>query len=677
MELPLIEKDPLLKKYEPAIRGLMHKAEDKEKELVGNGDLLSFANAHLHYGLTRTHNSWIYRDRMPGADEVFLTGSFNYWQIDEQYRLFKNEDGDWEREFPLNAISDGDYYRIFFCRGGQCEFRVPAFAKRVIQDKETLMFNAQVCIPEQSFTFQHKSPEKKDSVLIYEAHIGMSSEYPIVASFNDFRVNVLPYIKEAGYDTIQLMGIQEHPYYGSFGYHVANFYAVSSRFGTPNELKRLIDEAHSLGIRVIMDLVHSHAVKNRVEGIGYYDGTDYLYFHSGQRGLHSAWDSRCFDYGKNAVLHFLLSNCKYWLEVYNFDGFRFDGVTSMLYLDHGLGVDFGNYDMYFNLNRDEDAMIYLMLANKLIKLFNPNAIAIAEEVSAMPGLAFPLQDGGLGFDYRLAMGVPDYWVKLITETKDEQWHVGDMFYRLTDKRIEERVISYAESHDQALVGDKTIIFRLADANMYYFMDISQMNLVVQRAVALHKMIRLVTVACAGNGYLNFMGNEFGHPEWIDFPREGNRWSHFYARRQWNLAYNKNLAYYYLAQFDRDMIELIKKYNVLSEKPEPIARENYDMVLVFKRADIILVFNFNPTQSFVNYKIEMPEGSYKIILSSDNGKYLGYNRIDEETIYKTEKRTLKDTDKKKEDDKEEKEEHYLSLYVVNRAAFVLKKIDDQL
>jgi len=661
MKTPLlIENDPGLKAFENKIMGTLARVEHKERQLVGDKTLVDFANAHLYYGLVRHQNSWIYRDKLPGADEVFLTGTFNNWQITEEFRLFRNHDGDFEREFPIEAISDGDYYRIYFCRNGQCEYRVPAFAKRVVQDKPTLSFNAQVCALEMPYKFKYKAPKIKDSVLIYEAHIGMSSEFPIVASFDDFRINVLPYIKEAGYDTIQLMGIQEHPYYGSFGYHVSNFYAVASRLGTPDELKLLIDEAHRLKIRVIMDLVHSHAVKNRVEGIGYYDGTDYLYFHSGEKGMHPAWDSRCFDYSKNEVLHFLLSNCKYWLETYNFDGFRFDGVTSMLYFNHGLGVDFLTYDMYFGDNRDEDAVVYLTLANKLIKQFKPDAISVAEEMSGMPGLAYPIENGGIGFDFRLAMGVPDFWIKLIKETKDEDWHVGDMIYRLSDKRKEEKIISYAESHDQALVGDKTIIFRLADADMYFFMDISKMNLKVQRAVALHKMIRLVTSTLAGNGYLNFMGNEFGHPEWIDFPREGNGWSHYYARRQWSLTYNQNLAYYYLNLFDRDMINLIKEYKVLSEPHEQIACENYDMILVYKRGGLIFIHNFNPTRSFTDYSVELPAGNYKVILNSDNGKYLGYNRINEEIIYKTEK-------------SEANNKHYLKLYIVNRSSFVLKRV----
>ena len=271
-----------------------------------------------------------------------------------------------------------------------------------------------------------------------------------------------------------------------------------------------------MGIAVVMDLIHSHAVKNEVEGLGKYDGTRYQFFHDGPRGEHPAWDSYCFNYGKNEVLHFLFSNLKYWLEEYNFDGYRFDGVTSMLYYDHGLGKAFTSYGDYFSPNLDYEAVVYFRLANKLIHQVKPNALSIAEDMSGLPGLAAPISHGGLGFDYRMSLGVPDYWIKVIKEKKDEEWEVGDIFYQLTAHRMDEKVVSYAESHDQALVGDKTIIFRLIDKEMYYSMRKDQPNLSVDRGIALHKMIRLITASCAGGAYLNFMGNDFGHPEWIEF-----------------------------------------------------------------------------------------------------------------------------------------------------------------
>jgi len=662
MEMPtFVKNDKYLQPFKNKIIYSLNKTAEREKLLAGNKKLKDFANAHLYYGLHRLESSWIYRDKLPGASEVYIIGEFNHWIISDAFKLIKNSNGDFEREFSLDTIKHGDKYRLFISWDDLSDFRVPAFACRVVQDPVTLIFNAEVWSPEKEYIQKYKAPKKKPYVLIYEAHVGMSSEDYKVSNFNEFRTNVLPRIVAAGYDTVQLMAIQEHPYYGSFGYHVSSFFAVSSRFGTPDDLKMLIDEAHRLGLRVIMDLVHSHAVKNVVEGISHYDGTDFLYFHSGARGLHPAWDSRCFNYAKDETLHFLLSNCKYWIEEYNFDGFRFDGVTSMLYINHGLATDFLSYDMYFNENRDEDAIVYLTLVNKLIKQIKPEAITIAEEMSGMPGLATPFEDGGIGFDFRLAMGVPDFWIKIIKEIKDENWNVGDIFYRLTDKRADEKVISYAESHDQALVGDKTLIFRLADKDMYDFMSVDKLNINVNRAIALHKMIRLLTLATAGEGYLNFMGNEFGHPEWIDFPRLGNDWSYAYARRQWHLAEDKNLAYYYLNIFDRDMINLAKKNKIFEKaKPFAIVQNSSDMILAFKRKNLLFVFNFNTTKSFFDYGIEIEEGDYTIVLDSDNPKYLGFNRIDEKMHYST---IYNQATKK----------HYLHIYAINRAVVVFQKV----
>jgi 1,4-alpha-glucan branching enzyme len=657
MEIQLIKNDPFLRPFEETISYRIEKAKIKENELKKNKKLSNFANAHNYYGLHKTSTGWIYRDRLPAAQDVYLIGNFNDWQMDEQFKLIRNKKGDFEIKLKPKTIKHLDLYRIYVKWSGGGGYRVPAYATRVVQDPHNYIFNAQVWEPDEPYVMKYKSPDKKGDILIYEAHIGMASEEGKVATYIEFKNNVLPTIIKLGYDTIQFMAIQEHPYYGSFGYHVSNFFAVSSRQGTPDELKELIDEAHKNGVRVIMDIVHSHAVKNEVEGISRYDGTEYQFFHAGDRGQHTAWDSRCFDYGRNDVIHFLLSNCKFWLEEYRFDGFRFDGVTSMLYINHGLGQNFTTYYDYYNSNQDEDAISYLTLANILIHEVNPNAITVAEEMSGMPGLAAPVEEGGMGFDFRLAMGIPDYWIKIIKEQKDENWHVGEIFYRLTDKRKDEKTINYSESHDQALVGDKTIIFRLADADMYYFMHLENKSMVIDRAIALHKMIQMITLATGQSGYLNFMGNEFGHPEWIDFPREGNGWSYHYARRQWSLADNNELAYYYLNLFNIEIVHLFKSRHLLNEKIELISDKAYDQVLIFKRSEFIFVFNFNPFTSFTNYGIEIEKGEYKIIINSDSENYLGYSRLNSDIIYKTISIDKKDL---------------LKLYIPTRTCYVMQK-----
>ncbi|MGB5991927.1 MAG: alpha-amylase family glycosyl hydrolase, partial [Desulfobacterales bacterium] len=533
----LLESDPYLKPYERDLKRRFTRIAKTEKMLTGDKiSLADFASGHEYFGLHFCRNEWIFREWAPNADAIYLIGDMTNWQEKKRFALERiNGEGVWEIRLPADAMGHEDLYRLrIHWPGGQGD-RLPAYSRRVVQDPDTLIFNAQVWLPSEPYTWKCTDFQpSKDALLVYEAHVGMAQENEKVSSFREFTLRTLPRIVAAGYNTLQLMAIQEHPYYGSFGYQVSSFFAASSRFGPPEAFKELVDTAHALGLRVIMDLIHSHGVSNEVEGLSRFDGTRYQYFHEGPRGIHEAWDSRCFDYNKYQVLHFLLSNCRFWLDEYRVDGFRFDGVTSMLYLHHGLSKAFTSYDDYFDASVDEDALTYLSLANKLIHNIRPDAVTIAEDISGMPGLAVPHSSGGIGFDYRFAMGISDNWIRLVKDVPDEKWHMGHLWHELNNRRWDEKTISYAESHDQALVGDKTLIFRMIGSDMYNAMHSGGENLKVDRGLALHKLIRLITLSTAGNGYLNFMGNEFGHPEWIDFPREGNNWSFKYARRQWHL-----------------------------------------------------------------------------------------------------------------------------------------------
>jgi 1,4-alpha-glucan branching enzyme len=587
----------------------------------------------------KTAVGWVVRERAPHALAISLIGDHTDWKERPEYAFTRiSTDGVWELKLPEGALHHKEHYklRVHWRDGDEHRSgdRIPAYSRRVVQDPTTKLFSAQVWEPGEPYIW--KVPEFRvpnHAPRIYEAHVGMATEKEGVGTYTEFRELILPRVARAGYNTIQLMAVQEHPYYGSFGYQVSNFFAPSSRFGTPEELKALVDAAHELGIAVIMDLVHSHAVKNEEEGLSRFDGSYTLYFHEGARGNHPAWDTRCFDYGKLEVLHFLLSNCKYWLEAFKFDGYRFDGVTSMLYFDHGLGSAFTQYDQYFSGNTDEDAVAYLTLANRVIKEVRPDAITVAEEVSGLPGLAAPESLGGLGFDYRLAMGIPDYWIKLTKEVCDEEWDVANIYWELVNHRPEEKTISYAESHDQALVGDKTIIFRLADKEMYWSMRKTDENVIVERAMCLHKMIRLITFGTAGHGYLTFMGNEFGHPEWIDFPREGNGWSYKYARRQWSLVDAPELRYQQLGDFDRAMMQMDERYRVLDDGGVWKVYEHVqDKLVAFQRAGMIFVFNFHPERSYTGRAIPAPIGTYSLVLDTDAPEFGGYGRIDSSVPY---------------------------------------------
>lgn len=626
--------DSWLKPFEGIIEKRIGNCLSKENQLIGNGSLSDFAMGHHYYGLHHTDEIWIFREWAPNATNIFVTGNFTGWNEEEEFRMQRvNPNGDWELRLPHDALKHDDLFKLSVHWDGGKGERIPSYSNRVVQDDKTKIFSSQVWYPEHQYKWSDTLlSEEKFAPVIYEAHIGMATQEEKTGTYREFTKKVIPIIKKSGYNTIQLMAIQEHPFYGSFGYHVSSFFAASSRFGTPDDLKELVDTAHLSGLRVIMDLVHSHSVKNVNEGLGLFDGSPGQYFHSNERRFHRAWDSLCFDYGKDNVIHFLLSNCRYWLEEYKFDGFRFDGITSMIYYDHGLEKNFTSYHEYFDGNQDEDALIYLYLANKLIHNFKPGAITIAEEMSGMPGIAAGTDIKGYGFDFRLSMGVPDFWIKLVKETIDENWDMGRLMHELTQHRPEEKIISYCESHDQALVGDKTLIFRMIDAEMYSGMDKTIHTLTIDRGIALHKMIRLITFSTSGGGYLNFMGNEFGHPEWIDFPREGNNWSYKYARRQWSLAQNKDLKYYSLAEFDRNMVKLQQDFGFLNNlQVNRIYENNSDKVVAFMRGDLLFVLNFHPYLSFTDYGIPVA-GRFRIVLDTDDQVFGGYNRIDRTRVY---------------------------------------------
>lgn len=607
------------------------------------GSLNNFASAYEFFGFHHDaiRRGWWYREWAPAAHYMSLYGDFNDWN---RYAnpLENVGNGIWEIFLPDSEYKDrlvhGSLMKVLVQSSIGEQERIPVYVNRVLQDENTKDFSAQFWNPETPYVFENHAPKLKDEpLLIYESHVGMAQEKEEVGSYNEFITNVLPRIKADGYNAVQLMAIAEHPYYGSFGYHVSNFFAASSRFGTPEELKKLVDTAHGMGLLVIMDLVHSHTVKNVREGINLFDGTEYQYLKPGQEGIHPQWDSKLFNYGKTETLQLLLSNVRYWLKEYRFDGYRFDGVTSMLYKNHGIGETFDDPWKYFGDNVDNDAVTYLQLANKLIHDIDNQNITIAEDVSGMPGICAKIADGGIGFDYRLGMGLPDFWIKVLKDQTDEQWNMHEFFFTMTNRLQDVKTIAYAESHDQALVGDKTLAFRLMDKEMYTAMAKNQDNIIIDRGIALHKMIRFFTICLGGDAWLNFMGNEFGHPEWIDFPRYDNGWSYKYAKRQWSLADADYLKYHWLGDFDKAMLDFVKKTKVMRSAPAWLLEADEDnKTIVFERNNLIFVFNWGQ-KSLPDYKIKVKRtGDYKIIFSSDAKCFGGFENIDENAIFPSER-----------------------------------------
>ena len=658
MSYKITQIDPGLLPYETQIHQRMELYLAKRRELLpGRMRISDFANGYQYFGFHRTQTGWVYREWAPAAEAMFLTGDFNGWDITAC--PMEKLDGGVFQVFVDSRLQPGQKVQAIVIHNGQLLRRIPLYATRVVQDAQTRSFCAELEDTLAPFPWTDEGFRPAKTPFIYECHIGMAQEHYGVGSYREFREQTLPRIHRLGYNTIQIMAIMEHPYYGSFGYQVSNFFAASSRYGSSYELKELINAAHELGITVLLDVVHSHAVKNTAEGLNEFDGTVYQFFHEGPRGDHSAWGTKLFNYGKNEVLHFLLSNLKYWMEILHFDGFRFDGVTSMLYHDHGLGTAFTSYGMYFSPNTDTEAVTYLQLANELIHQLNPNAISIAEDMSGMPGMCLKLRNGGLGFDYRLSMGTPDLWIKTLKECRDEDWSMGKFWYELTQRRPQEKTVAYCESHDQALVGDKTILFRLCDAEMYTGMSQGTPSVVVDRGIALHKLIRLLTASLGGDGWLNFMGNEFGHPEWIDFPREGNGWSHHYCRRQWSLVDNETLRYCQLNRFDMAMVALLQKEHLMGKAAACHLIHEADKLMIYSIGKVLLAFNFHPWKSFEGYFVPTPEtGMYKVLLSTDAGEFGGTDRID--TAYRYEAKVWPDG------------RTGFLCYLPNRSAMVLKK-----
>ena len=656
MKHKIIALDPILGYFEKDLDLRMRNFRAAKKRLLGPGQKLTdFANGHLYFGFHKQEDGWVYREWAPGAEKLFATGDFCNWER-YAYPMERGENGVFTCFIPgSDTLRDGTRVMTVVQRLGRELERIPLYINRVIQEADG-SWNGVIYVPEAEFSWEDENFKPQKDLFIYECHIGMAQEEGKVGSYREFKENVLPRVKALGYNTLQIMAIMEHPYYASFGYQVTNFFAASSRFGRPEELKDLINTAHKMGIAVLLDVVHSHACLNTREGINEFDGTSYQFFHEGARGDHPAWNTKCFDYGKTEVLHFLLSNLKYWQEEYHFDGFRFDGITSMIYRDHGLGTAFTGYDQYFSMNTDTEAVTYLQLANELVRQVNKNAITIAEDTSALPGLALPISYGGIGFDYRLAMGEPDMWIRLLKETPDEYWDLNSIYYELAIRRPGEPVIGYCESHDQALVGDKTIMFRLCDQEMYWGMGVDKDNMVVDRGMALHKMLRLLTMSLGGEGYLTFMGNEFGHPEWIDFPREGNGWSYHYCRRQWSLADREDLKYKYLNAFDKAAVEQVKKGKLFKKKDKQLHLNNDSKILCYRKGKKLFIFNFHPNGSYPGYRIPMDKaGTYKVCMSTDDFCFGGQGRIHHVT-YETKTDAAGNP--------------YLELYLPSRTAVIL-------
>ena len=607
-------------------------------EIIKNEKSLeNFSKSYEFMGISLLPNGDIkYREYAPGAKGISIFGEFNNWNK-EQYWAQKDKFGYWEVIVPNEngapKIQHGQIVKInVVLEDGNWMERNPIWSHYLIQNKENMILENIFWNPEIKYKWKYpeKHMKKPNSLRIYEVHIGLSSFDPKINTYKEFAEDILPRVKKMGYTAIQFMAIMEHADYASFGYHVNYLFAISSRFGTPEEFMYLIDKCHENGLYVIMDIIHSHASSNVNDGFNYWDGTDHLYFHGGDLGKHVQWDSKLYNYSSYETLRLLLSNCSYYINEYRIDGFRFDCVTSMLYTHHGIDYTFtGNYQEYFGEYFNEESAVYLMLANILIHKLNPEALTIAEDFSGMPGLCRPVNEGGYGFDYKMHMKICDKWKNFLMDIKDEEWNIGNILYTLTNRRYNENHISYAESHDQSFIGNYSLSSLLLSSERFWNMSKkSPETIVIDRGICLFKMIRLLTFALGGEGSLNFMGNEFACPDSLDFPKKENRFSYSHCRRRWDLCDNEELRYQFLYKWEVIMNKLEEIFNFIRSKDQYIStKHEEDKVIVFEKGDLLFVFNFHPIKSFEGYQIGTKWGSkHKIILDSDEERFMGKGRL---------------------------------------------------
>lgn len=634
-------EDPELAPYRDFFLQRCSRFEQEKTRIEKNfGSLKAYSDIYTHFGphliKGKDGNFWRWREYMPHATEIWLTTSKLNFKRNAQYRFTNKGNGEFELTLPQEALPHGEYVELRVqgpmppqkSDGSIPELpvpmrRVPAFAQWVEQDPHVPeQWCARIWAPENPYQFKHHRRGLLQFPRIYEAHVGMAQSSlqhfgESVGTYDYFRRFVLPRIREDGYTAVQLMGILEHPLYKSFGYQVSSYYAPSSRYGNPDQFKELVDAAHGLGLAVILDITHGHACANTEQGLACYDGSNYFF-----SAKYNQWGTPSFDYGNEMARRFLLSNCRYWMEEFRIDGFRFDAVGNMLYIDHGVNDSFSHVGRCFygkdgQPREDVYGELYLCLANDLIHNMDEHAITIAEEFSGMPGLTCSPAEGGLGFDYRFAMGIPDFWAKAIENPKD----MGSMWYEMTNHRPYDRTISYVECHDQCINGDDAMIWRLLGDSMYRYMGASSETWNISRGLAFYRLMRLLTLTAADAGYLNFMGNEFGHPEWLDAEE--------HAHRQWHLADQPDLKYASLAAWDKAQLNILVGQHLDDFLQQPMFRFIHEdmRLLAFERGHLLFVFNFHETEPRENLLFAVTPGKYIEILSSDQKKFGGHGNLE--------------------------------------------------
>ncbi len=565
------------------------------------------SQAYSFMGCHKTKDGYVFRVWAPNAERIFLVGSFNNWDT-SACPMHSIGYGVWEAQ--VNNAQVFDEYKYYITKkNGNAVYKSDPYAFHACTRPE----NASKVYDLDGFkwtdsAYYSKKAKKdvtKEPMNIYEVHLGSWMQYEDgnFLSYTDVADKLVKYVKSMNSTHVELLPVSEYPYDPSWGYQVTGYYAPTSRYGTPKDFMKLVDKFHAEGIGVILDWVGAHFPKDE-NGLYEFDGSCLYESSDSLRNEHPDWKTRIFDYSRYEVRSFLISNVVYWLDKYHIDGIRVDAVASMLYLDYGRQNGQWRPNQYGG-NINLDAVDFLRDMNSAAFEFNPSVIMVAEESTAFPMVTKPGYDGGLGFNFKWNMGwMNDMLGYMSSDPLFRKGRQNDLTFSLTYAFSENFILPL--SHDEVVHGKGSMIGKMPGSYEEKFANL--------RAFYGYMM------AHPGKK-LNFMGNEFA--QFIE----------------WN--YKKPLEWFML-EHDKhnEMKKYVKDLNAfyLNNKPfwendtdwtgfQWIAHDDHDQsVISFIRRDcegreIVVVCNFCPVMR-KNYRIGVPEGEYKAVLSSDSAKYGG-------------------------------------------------------
>ncbi len=571
-----------------------------------------------HFGTKDKKNGVYFRVWAPNADKVSVVGDFNEWQTDKNIAVRISNDGIYEAFIEDLKIFDS--YKFAISHAGKTVLKADPYAFHAETPSGTAskIFDLDCYMWQDGEYMSSKSTSYDKPMNIYEINLASwKKKESGYLSYKDYVDELIPYLIECGYTHVEFMPVSEYPFDGSWGYQVCGYYAVSSRFGTPDEFMYLVDKCHQNGIAVIVDWVPAHFPKDE-HGLYEFDGTCCYENQGWDRKEHKSWGTRIFDWGRNEVQSFLISNAVFLFEKYHIDGLRVDAVASMLYLDYDrkdgewipneLG---GNYNL--------QAISFLQKLNTVIFSKFPNALMIAEESTAFPMITKPVDIGGLGFNYKWNMG----WMNDVLDymKTDPYFRSGNhnkitfsMYYAFSENFI------LPISHDEVVHGKKSLLDKMPG-------DIDE---------KFANMRAFLTYMFAHPGKkLSFMGSEFGQfTEW-DYKKGIEFFMLDYDRHKKLLKFNKTL---------NNIYKNTKALHEIEDSWEGFqwisADEKDNNVISFERIDkngnkVVAIINFSGND-YTKYRLGLDKGEYSIILNTDDKKYGGKGTLKGKTFKTTKK-----------------------------------------